>query len=73
MEYNSPYNTYQVDGLPVGPISNPGAAALEAALHPEDNNYVYYVVEAYGKSNHIFTETYEEFLQAKENYLASRE
>ncbi len=73
LEYNSPYNTYQVDGLPVGPISNPGAAALEAALHPEDNNYVYYVVEAYGKSNHIFTETYEEFLQAKENYLASRE
>ena len=73
LEYDSPYNTYQVDGLPVGPISNPGAAALEAAIHPEDNNYIYYVVEAYGKSNHIFTETYEEFLQAKENYFASRE
>lgn len=73
LEYDSPYNTYQVDGLPVGPISNPGAAALEAAIHPEDNNYIYYVVEAYGKSNHVFTETYEEFLQAKENYFASRE
>lgn len=73
LEYNSPYNTYQVKGLPVGPISNPGAAALEAALHPEENNYIYYVVETYGSSNHVFTETYDEFLKAKENYLASRE
>ena len=73
LQYDSPYNTYQVEGLPVGPISNPGAAALEAALNPEDNNYIYYVVEKYGSSNHVFTETYDEFLKAKDNYLASRE
>ena len=73
LEYSSPYNTYQVEGLPIGPISNPGSAALEAALHPEDNNYIYYVVEKYGSSNHVFTETYEEFIQARDNYFASRE
>jgi len=73
LEYNSPYNTYQITGLPIGPISNPGSAAIDAALHPEDNNYIYYVVESYGSSNHIFTETYDEFLKAKENYIASRE
>ncbi len=73
LEYSSPYNTYQVEGLPIGPISNPGSAALEAALHPEDNNYIYYVVEKYGSSNHVFTETYEDFMKARENYLASRE
>ncbi len=73
LEYNSPYNTYQVDGLPIGPISNPGAAALEAAIYPDENNYMYYVLEAQGSGNHIYTETYEEFLQAKENYKASKE
>lgn len=73
LEYSSPYNTYQVEGLPIGPISNPGSAALVAALHPEDNNYIYYVVEKYGSSNHVFTETYEDFMKARENYLASRE
>ncbi len=73
LEYDSPYNTYQVDGLPVGPISNPGAAALEAAIYPDENNYMYYVLEAQGSGNHIYTETYEEFLQAKENYKASKE
>lgn len=73
LEYDSPYNTYQVDGLPIGPISNPGAAALEAAIYPDENNYMYYVLEAQGSGNHIYTETYEEFLQAKENYKASKE
>ncbi|NDO45619.1 endolytic transglycosylase MltG [Clostridium sp. MD294] len=73
LEYSSPYNTYQVEGLPIGPISNPGSAALEAALHPEDNNYIYYVVEKYGSSNHVFTETYEDFIKARDNYFASRE
>lgn len=73
LEYDSPYNTYQVDGLPIGPISNPGAAALEAAIYPDEHNYIYYVLEAQGSGNHIYTETYEEFLQAKENYKASKE
>ena len=40
----SPYNTYLVTGLPPGPIANPGRAAIQAALHPVQGNYLYYVV-----------------------------
>lgn len=72
LQVDSPYNTYKHKGLPVGPVSNPGVAALEAALYPEDNQYLYYVLEARGMSNHIYTETYEEFLTAKEKYKASK-
>ncbi len=71
LQYDSPYNTYQVSGLPIGPISNPGELSFQAALYPEENNYIYYVVEAKGKDNHVFCETYEEFLKAKEKYKAS--
>ncbi|MDD3394587.1 MAG: endolytic transglycosylase MltG [Anaerotignum sp.] len=71
LQVDSPYNTYKVTGLPIGPISNPGELSFKAALYPEENNYIYYVVEAKGQNNHIFCETYEEFLKAKENYKAS--
>jgi len=71
LQVDSPYNTYKVKGLPVGPISNPGELSFKAALYPEDNKYIYYVVEAKGKDNHVFCETYEDFLKAKEKYKAS--
>jgi len=73
LKIDSPYNTYQVKGLPFGPIGNPGKASIEAAVDPENNKYLYYVLEAKGKSNHIYTETYEEFLTAKEKYKASKD
>ena len=72
LQVDSPYNTYKNKGLPIGPVSNPGVAALEAALYPENNQYLYYVLEAKGMSNHIYTVTYEEFLKAKEQYKASK-
>ena len=54
----SPYNTYQVTGLPPGPIANPGVAALQAALHPATGDYLYYVtVQADGKE--AFSTTYD--------------
>lgn len=68
---DSPYNTRLHKGLPLGPIANPGEASFNAALFPEENKYLYYVVEAAGKENHVFCETYEEFLAAKEAYNAS--
>lgn len=71
LQTDSPYNTRLNKGLPLGPISNPGEASFKAALYPEDNDYLYYVVEAAGKSNHVFCKTNEEFLAAKEKYQAS--
>lgn len=61
----SPYNTYVNDGLPIGPIASPGASCLEAALYPEDTDALYFVLDSNG--NHIFSNSYEEHLQAKKN------
>ncbi|MFI3173751.1 MAG: endolytic transglycosylase MltG [Bacillota bacterium] len=73
LEFDSPYNTYKVPALPIGPISNPGKESLLAVVQPESHNYLYYVLEKRGSSNHVYTETYDEFLTAKNNYLASKE
>ncbi len=70
LETDSPYNTRIRRGLPLGPIASPGASSFQAALYPEDNDYLYYVVEAAGKDNHVFCKTYEEFLAAKSAYQA---
>ena len=71
LNIDSPYNTRKNYGLPLGPISNPGEASFKAALYPEDHKYLYYVVEAVGKDNHVYCETYDEFLNAKAAYNAS--
>ena len=55
LRVNSPYNTYLHDGLPPGPIASPGLASLTAALHPEQNPYLYYVALPNGA--HLFTST----------------
>jgi len=54
----TPYNTYQVDGLPPTPIANPGRAAIAAALDPEDTDYVFFVAD--GSGGHAFARTLEE-------------
>ncbi|MGB4592398.1 MAG: endolytic transglycosylase MltG [Coriobacteriia bacterium] len=65
LKIDSPYNTYMYAGLPQGPISNPGLSSLQAAAHPADTEYLYYVLT--GKDgSHTFTVTHEEFLKAKE-------
>jgi len=71
LNVDSPYNTRKNQGLPLGPISNPGEASIKAAITPETHKYLYYVVEAVGKDNHVYCETYDEFLNAKAAYNAS--
>lgn len=61
----SPYNTYRYKGLPPGPIASPGLASLQAAAHPADTKYLYYVLT--GKDgSHTFTTNEADFLKAKE-------
>ncbi len=50
LAYDSPYNTYRHPGLPPGPISNPGAAALRAAMSPAQTTYLYFVADAQGNT-----------------------
>jgi UPF0755 protein len=64
LRVKSPYNTYRLAGLPPGPISNPGLAALEAAASPADTDYLYYVLT--GKDgSHTFATNKADFLIAK--------
>ena len=58
MRFDSPYNTYRNAGLPPGPIGNPGRSSLEAAMHPAQTDYYYFVADAEG--HHRFARTLEE-------------
>lgn len=69
LKIESPYNTYLHKGLPPGPISNPGRAALEAAFDPVDNDYLFFVLKPDG--SHHFSRTYQEHLNAKRRYIDS--
>lgn len=65
LEIESPYNTYLNYGLPPTPICNPSLQSIEAALHPADTNYLYFlIVEENGYSYHAFSETYDQHLEA---------
>jgi UPF0755 protein len=61
IENTSPYNTYRYEGLPPGPISNPGKASLDAALHPAQTDYLFFLSDAQGKT--YFARTLEEHAQ----------
>ncbi len=59
--YNSYYNTYKCSALPAGPISNPGMRTINAALYPEDVDYLYFCHDE--NANYYYAATYEEHLK----------
>ncbi len=58
IEQHTPYNTYVIDGLPPGPIANPGRASLEAVANPARTKDLFFVAD--GSGRHVFSETYEQ-------------
>ncbi len=68
LESHSAYNTYAHAGLPPGPISNPGAASLKAALAPADTDYLYFVAKGDGSGAHTFSSDYASQQRAVEAY-----
>jgi UPF0755 protein len=58
LQFDSPYNTYRHAGMPPGPIANPGRASLQAALHPANTDFVYFVSDANG--HHRFARSLDE-------------
>lgn len=65
LEY-TPYNTYKVNGLPKGPISNPGIESIKAVIEPEDHKFLYFVSQNDG--THVFSETYQKHNEAVKKF-----
>jgi UPF0755 protein len=70
LETLTPYNTYRIEGLPPGPIANPGREALAAALYPADTPFLFFVSK--GDKTHYFSSTLKEHNQAVRAYQLSR-
>ncbi|HLK71532.1 MAG TPA: endolytic transglycosylase MltG, partial [Steroidobacteraceae bacterium] len=66
---DTPYNTYTRAGLPPTPIALPGAASLQAAMHPASGDALYFVATGLGDGSHRFSATLEEHDVAVRDYL----
>lgn len=71
LKIDSPYNSYLNKGLPPTPISSPGIKSIEAALDPEDNDYLYFVATVEGGNN--YSKTYDEHLKYVKEYKENRD
>ncbi|KLV23084.1 hypothetical protein ABW02_19980 [Niallia circulans] len=69
LEVDSPYNTYQNVGLPPGPIANAGTVSMEAALHPDDTDYLYFLASKDGKV--YFSKSLNEHNELKAKYITN--
>ena len=70
LETLTPYNTYKISGLPVGPIANPGKKSLEAALYPADTKFIYFVSKK--NKTHQFSTNLKDHNQAVLKYQLHR-
>lgn len=69
---SNPYNTYQLAGLPPGPICSFGTAALKAAIRPEDHNYLFFVATSDSNGGHTFSTNFEDHNRAVQEYRRQR-
>lgn len=69
LKIESPYNTYQVVGLPPGPITNPSVDAITSVVNYTPNDYYFFLTSRDNPPKTIFSKTFEEHLQAKRQYL----
>jgi len=67
---DNPYNTYQHEGLPPGPISNPGRGSIEATLSPDGSDYLYFVAK--DARNHAFAKTLDEHQKNVDKYMRNQ-
>jgi UPF0755 protein len=68
----SAYNTRNHQGLPPGPIGNPGLASIRAAAHPPRTRYLYFVVKPCGNGAHVFETSFQQFQRDSNRYNAAR-
>ncbi|WP_444309593.1 endolytic transglycosylase MltG, partial [Megasphaera sp.] len=66
-QYDSPYNTYRYEGLPPGPIGNPGMDCMEAILEAPQTNYLYFVADKDG--HNYFAATYKEHMKNVQEHM----
>lgn len=66
-QIDSPYNTYLVKGLPLGPVANPGMASILAALHPENTDYYYFLTDP-ATGEMVYSKTAEEHAENKQKH-----
>lgn len=69
---SSPWNTYTHTGLPPTPIDSPGLASMQAAAHPANTNYLYFVVKPCGNGSEVFASSYSQFLRYEQQYNTAR-
>lgn len=69
LKIDSPYNTYQVVGLPPGPITNPSVDAIQSVVNYTSNDYYFFLTSRDNPPKTIFSKTFEEHTQAKRKYL----
>ena len=69
LKIDSPYNTYQITGLPPGPITNPSVEAIKAVINPTSSDYYFFLTTRDNPPKTVFSKTFEEHIKAKQQYL----